>query len=134
MSDISAHDFYKLGVKVGVRLKVDGVQSTQVNKLLELLNSESDERLAVTLVAIFAHRQANRGYLRISSAKELSDAMKQILECKECSGVRNEARKVLGIAKWVYEALERTTVPPEKIKEISDFPNLLKLLMEAKHY
>lgn len=123
-------DLTELGVKLGVRWKVDGVQSTQINKLLELLNSESDERLALVLVSLFSHKQASRNIIRQSSAREISNAMQEILASKK-SNLKAEARKVLGVAKWVYEALERKRIPPERAEEIKDYGSLLKFLGES---
>ncbi|MCS7146530.1 MAG: hypothetical protein NZ938_07635 [Aigarchaeota archaeon] len=128
MSGTGVPDLIKLGVKIGANLKADNVEAAQVNKLLELLNSEEDERTAVALVAIFAHRQANRGYMRQGSAREISMAMRQILAMGDGNKLKENARRVLGTAKWVYESLGRVKQPPDRIRGISDIPELLKLL------
>ncbi|MEM2056718.1 MAG: hypothetical protein QXO76_00480 [Thermoproteota archaeon] len=126
----SVRDITELGVKLGVRFRVDGVQPSQINKLLELLNAESDERLALVLVSLFSHRQASRGYMKQSSAREVSNAMQEVLVSRK-SDLRSEARRVLGIAKWVYEALERKRIPPDRVEEIRDYDSLLRFLGES---
>lgn len=127
MSGESVKDLTERGVRLGIRLKVDGVPPAQVNKLLEILNAERDERLALVLVSLFSHRQASRGYMKPASAREVSNVMGEILASKS-SEVRAEARKVLGIAKWVYEALEGKRIPPDKVGEIKDYESLLRFL------
>lgn len=130
LSGEGAKDFTELGVGLGVRFRVDGVESTQVNKLLELLNAESDERLALVLVSLFSHRQAGRGYMRPVTAREISNAMRAILE-SEKSDLRAEARRVLVVAKWVYEALGGRRIPPEYAERIRDYDSLLRFLGES---
>lgn len=131
MSGEGVKDLTELGVRLGVRFRVDGVESAQVNKLLELLNAERDERLALVLVSLFSYRQASRsrGYMKITTAREISNAMGEILASKK-SELRAEARRVLGVAKWVYEALENKRITPDSVDKIRDYDSLLKFLGE----
>ncbi|MEM2542657.1 MAG: hypothetical protein QXR35_04265 [Candidatus Korarchaeum sp.] len=56
--------------------------------------------------------------------------MQEVLVSRK-SDLRSEARRVLGIAKWVYEALERKRIPPDRVEEIRDYDSLLRFLGES---
>jgi len=82
--------------------KLEGVEASQVNKLIELLESSKD----VSLVKVFIARQAGRKQWSKSSNFRSATRLWKIL-----SGCRDidEAKKVLGMFKWFYEAGSRAS-------------------------
>ncbi len=91
------------GTRIGVAARNEGVKAAQMEGLIASLDSiEGREALLVT--AAFALRQAERLGTGRNMAKLVAQAM---LEVYEARGGKEEARKLLGFAKWVYEALPR---------------------------
>jgi hypothetical protein len=78
------------------------------------------------VTAAFAKRQAQRGFIKSETAKVITNAL---IWLHEQGGNRETARKMLGFAKWIYEALRY--IPPEKraqfvrVKTLDEFLKLL---------
>ncbi len=77
--------------------RLEGVEETQVNRLIELLESSK----SIDLVKVFIARQVGRRqwsrYATSSSAARLYEIL------SKCTSI-DEARKALGYFKWFYEA------------------------------
>ena len=101
------------GARIGAAAKSEGVKVSQLENLLASLDSFSDDKASLLGTAAFALRQAERLRSGRKMAKLVGKAMIELCE-KGCG--KNEARKILGFAKWVYEALG--------FHKVRDFENL----------
>ena len=88
------------GARIGVTARNEGVRSAQLENLIASLDAVSG-REALLVTAAYAVRQANRLGAGRNMARLVSQAL---LELYEKGGGKEEARKMLGFAKWVYEA------------------------------
>uniref|UniRef100_A0A7C2FYR0 Uncharacterized protein n=1 Tax=Thermosphaera aggregans TaxID=54254 RepID=A0A7C2FYR0_9CREN len=98
---LSLMDELNIGAQIGVAFCKDGSSSRQVENILIALESV-EGRESLLIVAAFAHRQAQRTKTLGFSAKLIGDAM---LKIYNSGGGKEDARIVLGVAKWVFEAL-----------------------------
>ena len=88
------------GARIGVSALNEGVKASQLENLIASLdNFQGREALLAT--AAFALRQAQRLGTGRTTARLANQAL---LELYEKGGGKEEARKLLGFAKWVYEA------------------------------
>ncbi len=78
----------------------ENVRPAQLENLIASLDSVSG-REALLVTAAFALRQANRLGTGRTTARLVANAL---MELYEKGGGKDEARKLLGFAKWVYEA------------------------------
>jgi hypothetical protein len=91
------------GAKIGAAARNDNVKAAQLEGLIASLDAvEGSEALLAT--ATFAMRQAQRLGTGQTMARLVVQAM---LDLYEKRGGKEEARKMLGFAKWVYEASPR---------------------------
>lgn len=95
--------------------RIGGLKSAQVNKVLEFLESHGD----VVLLQLFLARQVSRKQWDRNSASRLFKILEDIAE-KSGSGedALQEARRVLGLFKWLFEASERSNIWALKNKYI----------------
>ena len=115
--------------RIGVQAKLDGVSRAQLESLLASLETVEDPKHCVLVTAAFAERQAARlGGRRM--ARLVNEALSEIY--KEGGG-REEARKLLGLAKWVFEAIERVRFPisPSEVDKLT-FREFLDRLRRAR--
>jgi hypothetical protein len=89
------------GAKIGAAARRERVRSAQIENLIASLDSV-EGREALLATAAFALRQAQRLGSGQGMARFVAQAM---LDVYEKGGGKEEARKVLGFAKWVYEAI-----------------------------
>ncbi|MGQ9690649.1 MAG: hypothetical protein ACUVQY_05210, partial [Thermoproteota archaeon] len=61
-----------------------------------------DPKASLLVAAAYAHRQAARLGKNRETAKLVGDALNQIYKS---SGRKEDARKLLGLTKWVFEAV-----------------------------
>jgi len=94
------------GARIGTAAFLDGVKASQLENILATLDV-FEGREALLLTALFAQRQARRLRSGESMARVVRQAMLDLYE-KNLS--KREAREMLGIAKWVYEALQGSGV------------------------
>jgi hypothetical protein len=103
--------------RIGVQAKFEGVKKAQFENLMASLDAIEDEKKSLLLTALYAHRQAERlGGRR--TAILISQALNQL----HAQGRRREdARKLLGLAKWVFESVERTRldIEPRQINNLT---------------
>ena len=87
------------GTRIGVAALIDRVARSQIENIIASLDTvEGREALLVT--AAFARRQAKRNKVGTKMANFIVKALLELYE-KGCG--KEEARKVLGFAKWIYE-------------------------------
>ena len=112
------------GTKIGVQAKIDGIRPSQIEGILSSLELISDDKASLLLTVVFALRQAERLRTGRQTARLINEALNEVYERK---GNREDARKLLGVAKWVYESLERQRLP--RVGNVRDLT--LKKLLEA---
>ncbi|MEM1913735.1 MAG: hypothetical protein QW067_11400 [Thermofilaceae archaeon] len=101
------------GARVGLAARLENVRSAQLENLIASLDSvESREALLAT--AAFALRQAERLGTGRTMARIVNQAM---LDLYEKNAGKEHARKMLGFAKWVYEAIDKLPgdLRPERV-------------------
>lgn len=134
---MNEQEILNAGIRIGVALHSEEVSSAQVNKLLEILESEKEPKTAITLLAIYVQRQKARrrkgqreetekGYIGEASAREITRILLRLLNTNIEN--KDEVRKILGTAKWVYEALEGYRGDPRALRNIQDPQSLLSKL------
>ncbi len=90
------------GARIGAAAYSDGVKASQLENILAILDV-IEAKEALLLTALFAYRQARRLGTGNTMARMIQQAM---LDLYEKNLTKKEAKEVLGIAKWVYEALQ----------------------------
>ena len=111
------------GARIGVQAKKEGVRRAQFEGILASLELSKDEKNSLLLTAAYAHRQAQRLRGR-ETARLINRALAEILRY---GGGKSEARKVLGVAKWVYETVESSKVQGVNLTTLT-FEKYLQLL------
>jgi len=96
------------GTKIGVQAKIDGIRPSQIEGILSSLELISDDKASLLLTVVFALRQAERLRTGRQTAHLINEALSEVYKR---NGNREDARKLLGVAKWVYESLERRRLP-----------------------
>jgi hypothetical protein len=94
------------GARIGAAAFVDRVKASQIENIIATLDV-AEGREALLLAALFAQRQAKRLRVGENMARLIRQAM---LELYDKNLSKEEAREVLGIAKWVFEALQESGV------------------------
>jgi len=92
--------------KIGSQAKVDGVKKSQIEQLIgsaELLPAH-----APLITAAFASRQAARLGGGHNTARMVAQAM---IWLHKQNKDKAEVRRLLGLAKWVYECVENRRIP-----------------------
>lgn len=108
--------------RIGSFAKVEGVASSQLEQIIASLENSKDRRYALLYCAAFAKRQASRLGRGNRMAYEIVEAMKELYE-KNLG--KEEARKLLGLTKWVRESLEDVRVPFQGVKDYQEYLNLI---------
>jgi hypothetical protein len=88
------------GTQIGVAARRENVRPAQLENLIASLDSVSG-REALLATAIFALRQAQRLGVGRTTANLVSQALVGLYER---GAGKDHARKMLGFAKWIYEA------------------------------
>jgi hypothetical protein len=96
------------GTRIGAIAQAEDVEKHQLETLIASLESIRDDRECLLLTAAFAKRQYMRDLLGNQTTAEVINALRELHK----RGNREDARKMFGVAKWVYEASE------EKKREI----------------
>jgi len=107
--------------RIGTAAKREGVDKSQLEQLSASLEGYPHERLCLLVTAAFAHRQENRGYLHRDTARAVSTALHELYSK---GGGKDDARVLLGLSKWVYEAVSNIGVS----RPVKNFDELIKLL------
>lgn len=122
----SEPNIFDLAARIGVQAKYEGVDKSQIENILSSLDLVEDERKSLLVTALFAERQAARLGRGRETARLINNSLTQLY----ASGKKkNQARQLLGLAKWVYEAASERRLPisPRDIKNLT-FEKLLEAL------
>ncbi len=121
-SQFSTNDLLNRALRV-VRVRGNTTR-TNINNLLEVLESERSEIGSIYLTAVFTLRQAARSLIDRRMASEIARNLVEITS----SNIQNKkqvARKFLGLVKWLFEIAERLRLD---LSNVRDFESLVKLL------
>lgn len=122
----SSSDFEKkildYAARIGSLAKAENVAPTQLEQIIASLENSQDRKNSLLICAAFAKRQANRLGRGNKMALAIVEAMKEILSR---NGGKEEARKLLGLAKWVKESLDDLRVPYQGVNNYEEYLNLL---------
>jgi hypothetical protein len=112
------------GARIGAAARRDNVKASQLENMIAAFESFTDPKASLLGVAAFALRQAERLGSGRTMARLVVRAMEELYN-KGCS--KEEGRKILGFAKWIFEALreyrgdvERLTIE-QVLNEIAKF-------------
>ncbi|MEM1943706.1 MAG: hypothetical protein QXO30_01705 [Candidatus Caldarchaeum sp.] len=109
--------------KIGVQAKIDGVAKSQIEQIIASLENIDDDRLSLLVTSSFAYRQARRGMLGNKGGKTADLIAEAMQALHQRNHGKEQARKLLGLAKWVYESVEGQYVRP-----VNSFLEYLKQL------
>ena len=113
------------GARIGVAARSEDVKPAQLENLIASLDSVSG-REALLATAAFALRQVKRGGIGQTTANLIRQALLDLYERKGAD--KDHARKMLGFAKWVFEADIQYRDRPENLT----LHQLLKQLGQQK--
>ncbi len=113
------------GARIGVAARREYVKPAQLETLIASLDSVSG-REALLATAAFALRQVKRGGIGQTTANLIRQALLDLYERKGAD--KDHARKMLGFAKWVFEADIQYRDRPENLT----LHQLLKQLGQQK--
>jgi|GEM_PF-1049897 hypothetical protein len=113
------------GARIGVAARREYVKPAQLENLIASLDSVSG-REALLATAAFALRQVKRGGIGQTTANLIRQALLDLYERKGAD--KDHARKMLGFAKWVFEADIQYRDRPENLT----LHQLLKQLGQQK--
>jgi len=99
------------GARIGAAARSEGVRSAQLENLIASLDIVQG-REALLVTAAYALRQAQRLGAGRTAARLVNQAL---LDLYEKGYGKEEARKMLGFAKWVYEAVSGFRGRPEQV-------------------
>ena len=91
------------------------MEKTQINGLLEKLESEEGEK-GVAILILHIMRQNARGKIQNPTAKLLVSFLKNLLS-ENPSESKEKAREFLGMLKWLYEANSELRINIKQLKE-----------------
>lgn len=121
---INEEEVLNFATRIAVQAKIDGVERSQIENLLASLELAADPKNSLWVSTLYAYRQAERGRIGRRTAELIYEAMSRLYEAG-CG--KDEARKLLGFAKWVYESLEKRSIPRIDARRLT-LQELLKML------
>jgi hypothetical protein len=101
-------DLMNWAARIGSQLKIEDVEKSQIEQLIGSAEQARIPFHSPLITAAYAFRQASRGYLREGSAKLIAQAMEWLYKNKKD---KTEVRRLLGLAKWVYECVRNKRIP-----------------------
>ena len=93
------------------------VDKSQVSKLLSVLETVGDERSCLLILSAYIYRQVSKREIDKDTSRILSSFL---LEMYNKNMSRRDARKFLGMFKWLFESIERAYVP-KPVNNYSEF-------------
>ncbi|MCS7098591.1 MAG: hypothetical protein NZ922_06405 [Candidatus Methanomethyliaceae archaeon] len=104
---LSEKDLLDYAVRIGVQAKLDGIKKSQLENILASLELFEDPKHSLLVTAVYSNRQASRLKRGFRTADIISDILNELYR----NGYgREEARKILGLAKWTFESIENKEV------------------------
>ncbi|MDJ0268940.1 MAG: hypothetical protein NXY59_00020 [Aigarchaeota archaeon] len=112
--------------RIGVAAKLERVDRSQLEKLITSLDYVGGQEESLLVTSAFAMRQAARNELGRTTAQLVGEAL------EKCNG-KAQARAVLGLAKWVFESIERIPIQI-RLEEVAtlSFQHYLKAVRERQ--
>lgn len=117
-------EFLDKASKIAVQAKLDGLTKTQIENISASLYMIEDERDCLLFTQLFSQRQAARLRRGHNFAKLVNEAINEIYSK---GGKREDATKLLGLVKWIYESIEDIRLPRVDIRTMN-FNELMKIL------
>ncbi|MEM2169769.1 MAG: hypothetical protein QXQ20_08430 [Candidatus Nezhaarchaeales archaeon] len=108
---IEEKDILDLAARIAVQARIDGVERSQMENLLASVETSSDPKMSPYFVTLYAYSRVGRKEMGEKTAALIHEAMNKLYEAG-CE--REEVRKLLGLAKWVYESFEEKELKEEK--------------------
>lgn len=102
------------------------MERTQVNGLLEKLESEEEEK-GVAILILHIMRQNARNVIANRTANKLIKYLKKILE-SDPEHAKEKAREFLGLLKWLYDPSQKLEIKPEDLAK-PDFMSYLQVFV-----
>ncbi|MEM3661054.1 MAG: hypothetical protein QXU11_11810 [Thermoproteota archaeon] len=117
-----------IATRIGIQAKFEYLTKTQIENLLSSLDFARDPKASLLVSAAFAYRQAARLRKGKRTAALVAEALKQVYE----KGEKEDARKILRLAKWIFEIVEniRLNISPSDIPHMN-FMKLMEQLNES---
>jgi len=122
-------DVLDKAARIGVQARFEGLERSQIENILSSLDLIEDERKSLLVTALFAERQAERLGRGRYTARLINEALTELY----ARGMgRDQARQLLGLAKWVYEAIgdRRLQITAKEIESLT-LDKLLELLRRS---
>lgn len=104
---ISDEEAINIATRIGVQARFEGLTKAQFENLLSSLDVVKDPKASLLVTAAYAHRQAARLGRGRRTATLISEALRKIYQ----EGEKEDARKLLGLAKWIFEIVENVRLP-----------------------
>jgi len=114
--NVNINDLLNYATKIGVQAKFDGLSKAQLEGLLASLNMIEDPKASLSLTSAYAHRQAERLARGRNTARLVNEAMSWL---SSKGGDREQARMLLGFAKWIFECIEHIRLPRIEISRLT---------------
>lgn len=117
-------EFLDKASKIAVQAKLEGLTKTQIENISTSLYMVENERDCLLITQLYSQRQAARLRKGYNFAKLVNEILNEIYIK---GGKREDASKLLGLVKWIYESIEDIRLPRVDIKTIN-FNELMKIL------
>lgn len=127
-ASVSEEQILDFSAKIGVQAKFEGLSKAHFEGIIASLDFIEDEKASLLVTAAYAHRQAARLRGR-GTARLISEALNEIYKS---GGKKETAKKTLGLAKWVFEAIQNTELRlrPNEIDTLT-FKKLIENLSKS---
>ena len=112
---ISDERMLDIAAKAASIAKGNKVSKTQINKLLSILETVGDERSSLLILIAYINRQVSRRRERRDRERRDKEGIDKqtgrilssfLLEMYNNNMTRKDARKFLGMLKWLFESIE----------------------------
>lgn len=117
---LSELEIFDIAAKAAATARQERVDRAQVERLLEILELEESDEAAIAVTQAFILRQAfaARAEFGRRTAVILRDGLTKLK-------TKAKARKLLGLFKWMYDALDRARL--DQLRSINSFEDFLNV-------
>jgi len=113
---IPEKDLLDWATRIGVQAKFDGLNKTQIENLISSIDIVEGDESSLLVVPAYAYRQSNRLRKGRNTATLIKEAFTWLYDN---GGTKDDARKLLGLAKWIFEGVEKTRIPRVDVKKLT---------------